>query len=207
MKVLVPGASGLTGQHLLKHLLAVEHEVTAFVRNPARVTLEHAHLRIAQGDARDATSLDRAVKGQDAVTSAFGPGTFKKGDVQEVFMQNLVAAMTNHGVKRLVNVSGWGAGESLATTPFFFRTILAPLILGRYFADKERGEVHLFASSIDYVNVRPGRLTNAWARGGVKASLTGEGLRGVMSREDLALFMIAQLESSEWVRKSVVIGY
>jgi uncharacterized protein YbjT (DUF2867 family) len=207
MKILVIGASGLTGQHLLKHLLDGGHEVTAFVRNPASLTLRHAHLSMAQGEARDAASLDRAVKGQDAVLSAFGPRSLKKGNIQEVFMKNLVAAMTSNDVKRLVNLSSLGVGDSLATSPFFFRKILVPLVFGRLFADKERGETHLFASSLDYVNVRPGRLNDAPARGGVKASLTGEGLRAEMSREDLALFMIAQLQSPEWVRKSPVIGY
>jgi uncharacterized protein YbjT (DUF2867 family) len=207
MKILVVGASGRTGHHLLKHLLRGGHDVTAFVRNPASLSVQHARLEIVQGEARDAASLDLAVKGHDAVACAFGPVFFKEPDIHEVFMRNLVAAITKHNVKRLVNVSGRGVGDSLASMPFPFRTVIAPVLLRSYLADKARGETHLFESSIEYVNVRPGRLLNVPARGGVKASLDGEGLKPEMSREDLALFMIAQLQSAEWVRKSPIIGY
>ncbi len=82
MKILVIGATGLTGSHLLKHLLAGGHDVTAFVRDPAKLPLQHARLKIAQGEARDSASLERAVKGQDAVMSAFGPRSLHKDDLQ-----------------------------------------------------------------------------------------------------------------------------
>lgn len=192
---------------MIKHLLDGGHDVTAFVRDPAKFSIQHAHLKTAQGEARDLASLEKAVQGQDAVMSALGPRSLKADDLQEVFMSNLVAAMTKNGVKRVINLSAMGAGDSFPGAPFIMRAVILPLFLGKVFVDKERGEVHLFGSSLDYTNVRPGRLTNGSARGGVKASLEYGGLRPVMSREDLALFMIAQLSSSEWVRKSPLIGY
>jgi len=207
MKILVIGATGLTGTHLLKHLLADGHEVTAFVRDPSKLSVQNPKLKVAQGEARDAASIDRAVQGQDAVISAFGPRSIKADDLQEVFMRNLVAAMTKNGVKRLVNLSAMGAGNSRAGAPFIMRKIILPLFLGKMFEDKDKGEVYLLGSTLDYVNVRPGRLTNGPARGGVKASLDYKDLKSVMSREDLALFMIAQLKNAEWVRKSPLIGY
>lgn len=207
MKILVIGATGLTGQLLLKHLLEGGHEVTAFVRDPSKLALKNARLQTAQGEARDAASLDRAVKGQDAVISAFGPRSIKQDDLQEAFMRNLVAAMTENGVKRFINLSALGAGDSYAEAPFVMRKVILPLFLKNVFADKNKGEVLLVGSSLDYTNVRPGRLTNGRARGGVKASLQFDGLKPLMTREDLALFMVAQLGSSEWVRKSPLIGY
>jgi len=207
MKILVIGATGLTGTHLLKHLLEEGHEVTAFVRDPVKLSIQHAHLKTVQGEARDAASLSRAIAGQDAVMSAFGPRSLKKDDLQEVFMRNLVSAMTLNGVKRLINLSAMGAGDSYSGAPAIMRWVILPFFLGEMFADKNRGEVHLFSSSIDYTNVRPGRLTNGPARGGVKASLDYTGLKPIMSREDLACFMIAQLGNSQWIRKSPLIGY
>jgi len=207
MKILVIGATGLTGNHLVKHLLQEGHDVTAFVRDQGKLSIQDPRLKIAQGEARDSASMERAVQGQDAVVSAFGPRSLKKDDLQEVFMRNLVAAMTKAGVKRLVNLSAMGAGDSRAGSPFVMRKIILPLFLGKLFEDKERGEVYLMKSALDYVNVRPGRLTNGAARGGVKASLQYDGLKPFMTREDLALFMIAQLNKSEWVRKSPLIGY
>lgn len=208
MKVLSIGASGLTGQHVLKHLGDTPHEVTAFVRNPAKLANKNARLKVIQGDARDAVAIENAVLGQDAVIATTGQNTLRKDDVQEVIMRNLVAAMSKAGVKKLVNLSAMAAGDSLEGTEFFMRWIMLPLLLQNAYDDKNKGEVYLFKSDLDYVNVRPGRLNNGPAVGGVKASLTYDGVKvRKMSREDLAIFMIAQLERQEWDRKSVLIGY
>lgn len=205
MKTLVLGATGMTGQHAVRMLLARGDEVTAFARTPSAIE-ERERLRVVQGEARDAASFERAVEGQDAVLSVFGPRSLKKDDIQEAFMKNLVAAMTKAGVKRVVNLSAWGAGDSLAGAALMVRIIRAT-ILRHMFDDKDRGEVVLLASGLDFVNVRPGRLTNGKARGGVKASLTGEGVKPVLARADLAAFMVEQTKSNTWVRKSPLIGY
>ncbi len=206
MKVLVIGATGLTGTHLVRKLLARGDEVTALVRIPSSYELEHDHLRVVQGEARDATSLERACENQDAVISAFGPRTFKKDDLQEVFMKNLVAAMTKSRVKRLVNLSAWGAGDSIQHSNLFMKLFFA-LVLKNLYVDKNRGELLLFASPLDYINVRPGRLTNAPTHAPVRATLEPNGMRPWLTREDLADFMISQLNTDEWLRKSPLIGY
>ncbi len=205
MKVLVLGATGMTGQHAVRLLLERGDDVTAFARTPSAVP-ERERLRVAQGDARDAASFARAMVGQDGVISVFGPRSLKKDDLQETFMRNVVGAMTNAGVKRLVNLSAWGTGDSYAGSGWMVK-IIRGTILRHMFDDKERGEVVLLASGLDYVNVRPGRLTNGDARGGVKASPTGEGVKPVLARADLAAFMVEQLQSDAWVRKSPLIGY
>ncbi|HEY2370017.1 MAG TPA: SDR family oxidoreductase [Polyangiaceae bacterium] len=206
MKVLVIGATGLTGTHLINKLLARGDDVTALVRNPSSYDVKHDRLRVAQGEARDLASLERACDGQDAVISAFGPRTFKKDDLQEVFMKNLIDAMTKSGVKRLVNLSAWGAGDSYAQAGFVAKIFFA-LVLSNLYIDKNRGETLLFASSLDYINVRPGRLTNGAARGHVRAALAPDGMRPWLTREDLADFMIAQLTDDTWVKKSPLIAY
>ncbi len=206
MKVLVIGATGGTGAHLVTKLLARGDEVTAFVRDPEKMTQKHERLSLAKGEARDAASLERAVIGHDAVMSAFGPRSFKKEDIQETFMKNLVGAMEKAGVKRLVNLSALGVGPSASQRSLILKVVVA-LVLKNLYADKERGEVFLTGSALDYVNVQPGRLFDSKARGGVKASLVAKEVRPYLTREDLADFMIAQLESTEWVRKSPIIGY
>jgi len=207
MKVLVIGATGASGRIIVNKLLAQGHEVTAFARNPASIMERSARLRVVQGEARDAASLERAAQEQDAVLSVLGPRSLKADDLQEVFMRNLVAAMKKHGVRRFISLGAAGAGDSRPQVPLAMRAIFIPLLLRNVFADKERGEAILFASDLEYVNVRPGRLLNKAARGGVKAQLEGRGLRFDMTREDLADFMIGQLASSEWIRKSPLVGY
>ena len=72
MKVLVFGASGATGYHVVSQGLANGHGITAFVRNPSKLKIAHERLRVWQGDVADAKHVEDAVQGQDAVISALG---------------------------------------------------------------------------------------------------------------------------------------
>jgi putative NADH-flavin reductase len=72
MKLLIFGATGGTGRALVQQSLAQGHEVTAFVRNPAKFRATHQNLRVAQGDILRYDTVERAVGGQDAVLSALG---------------------------------------------------------------------------------------------------------------------------------------
>jgi uncharacterized protein YbjT (DUF2867 family) len=208
MKVLVIGATGGTGRHAVRLLLERGHDVTVWVRKPSAVDETSDRLRVLPGEARDAESLDWAVDGQDAVLVAFGARSLKKDDVQEVFMRHLLAAMKQHGVRRLVNLSAWGLNNDKAVTSSrFFQYFFRPVVLRHVWADKERAEALLTASDLDYVNVQPGRLFNSPARGGLRASLDGRGLQPSMTREDLAAFMVDQLDSDQWLRQSVIVGY
>ena len=72
MKVLIIGATGATGQILMREALAQGHEVTALARDPSAMAPEDPHLRVLQGNALDASSVEAAVAGQDAVLSALG---------------------------------------------------------------------------------------------------------------------------------------
>jgi uncharacterized protein YbjT (DUF2867 family) len=207
MKVAVIGATGQTGSRAAKLLLDRGDEVTAFARDPKKLGSDTGRLRVVQGDARDSGALSALVQGQDAVLVAFGPRALGRDDVQEVLMRNLVAAMKQHGVKRMVNLSAWGMGATAAHGVWFFKHLIIPLMLRHVAVDKARGEEVLLASGLDFVNVSPGRLVNTAARGGVKASLDGRGLKPVLTRDDLAAFMVQQLTDPTWVGKSPIIGY
>ena len=205
-KILLIGATGATGQELLPRLLSQGYAVTALVRRPEAVVLRDQNLTVVAGNLRNPAEIDAAVKDQDAVVCAFGPRDLKKDDIQETLMRNLVGAMVHQGVKRLVNLSAWGVDETMRPHGVL-QLVLQKGLLKNVFEDKRRGEKILLASGLDYVNVCPGRLLNKPARGSVKASLTGEGLKAIMTRGDLADWMISQLTSDEWVRKSPLIGY
>lgn len=207
MKVLVIGASGATGVLAVQKLLDAGHDVTAFVRSEASIKTQHPKLKVIVGSVRNPDDFDNAVAGHDAVFSTFGPRELKKDDVQEVLMRNMVAAMKKHGVKKLVNLSAWGAGDSRKDSTFIFSIIRATL-LKNIFDDKDRGEVILKDSGLDYVSVRPGQLTNGKPRKTpVKASLDPKGIEAKLDREDLATFMVAQLTDPTWNGKSPLIGY
>src|SRR5512138_1469955 len=91
VKLLVLGASGPTGRHLVSLALDQGHEVTAFVRRPEAFDLRHQHLRITAGDTtRDAENIEQAVRGQDAVLSALG--------VSRSFLPNALMAKSVHNI-------------------------------------------------------------------------------------------------------------
>jgi uncharacterized protein YbjT (DUF2867 family) len=206
MKVLVVGATGATGRHAVRMLLDRGDDVTVLARDPSTMGIAHEKLHVVRGDVRTADDVMRACEGQDAVLAALGPRSLGKTDVQERFAHNVVAAMKKHGVKRIVNLSAWGAGDSDPEAVFFFR-IFRALVLRNVWADKERGEAILLNSGLEYVNARPGRLLDKPAKGGVKAAMTAKGLKPTMHREDLARFMVEQLIGEEWKNKSPLIGY
>jgi len=186
MKILVIGSTGETGRRAVPLLIKRGDEVTAFARNPSAITEKHDRLRVVKGEARDAASIDSAMKGQDAVFVAFGPRSLKKDDVQEALMRNIISAMKAHGVKRIVNLSAWGIDGKGAATSFWFRYLFVPLLLRNIFADKLRGEQLLLSSGLDFVNVRPGRLLKSDGHGGVRASLDGQSIKQHLSYDDLA---------------------
>src|SRR5688572_18093218 len=107
MKIVVFGASGQTGRLLVEQALAAGHEVTALVRDPSKLAVRHERLRVLQGDVQDAGAVAGAVAGQDAVLSALGPAgpAFTS---MTLGARHILAAIEQHGVRRLVTLTGAG---------------------------------------------------------------------------------------------------
>ena len=80
MNILIFGASGQTGQELVKQALTTGHTVTAFVRTPGKLTITDTNLHIIQGDVKVYASVEEAVKNQEAVISARGVSKQLKKD-------------------------------------------------------------------------------------------------------------------------------
>ena len=72
MKLIIFGATGGTGRQCVDQALAQGHQVTAFVRQPAALTVQHPDLTIIQGDITDQDAVQRAIPGHDVVISALG---------------------------------------------------------------------------------------------------------------------------------------
>lgn len=206
MNVVVFGATGQTGKHIVRLLVDSGQTVTAFARDPNQVDTLHGVVRVVSGDARDTSAVASALAGQDAVVSAIGPRSLKKDYLQEVFMGNVTTAMEQEGIRRFIGLSARGAGDSIKQSNLLMKTVRNTLLKNIY-DDKDRGETRLIDSAIDYTLVRPGRLSNKPATGQVRASSEGKGLRTAMSREDVASYMVSQLNDTSWIRKCPLIGY
>lgn len=106
MKVVVFGATGRTGLEVVKRALEKGHQVTAFVRNPAAVSLVHPKLTLMSGDALSQDAVNRAIAGQDAVISCLSARELSH---RQVFINHIINAMRLHKVRRILAIGGIGA--------------------------------------------------------------------------------------------------
>jgi putative NADH-flavin reductase len=205
MRILIVGATGGTGRQLMTQALEQGHRVTAFARHPERIRATHERLTVAQGDVLDYASVENAVQGQDAVLSALGHKRwFYPNRILSAGTLNLVHAMEAHGVRRLVCETALGIGDSRGRAGLYYTLFVTPFILPFYFHDKERQEEIIRASSLDWVIVRPGALTNGPARGVYRHGLkVGHWLVTCrISRADVAQFMLRQLTDNTYLRST-----
>jgi putative NADH-flavin reductase len=205
MKTLILGATGATGQLIVRDATASGHYVVTLARSKASSNLPGAE--VIEGDARDEGTLARALNGCDAVVSALGTGMgLREVDLLTVATRALVAAMTRTGVRRLVCISAPGVGDSRNHGGFVFDRLFQPLLLGPAYKDKERQEAAIRASSLDWVIVRPAMLTNGAAGGRIRATTDLAGVNGgKIARADVAQFVLEQLTTDTWLRQTPVI--
>jgi putative NADH-flavin reductase len=207
MRLLVFGATGPTGQHLLLQGLGRGHDMTAFVRDPARLPLRHGSLRIAVGDAADSVAVNEAVAGQDAVLSALGVGrSFKSGGLIARTMKIIVPAMEGQQVSRFIIVSAFGVGDTRRDAPLL-PGLVQRLLLADILADKLAGEDVLRSSTLAWTIVYPVLLTNERRQGGYRAAerLALYGMPKI-SRADVAEFVLNQVDDTTYLKKGVVIS-
>ena len=201
-RVLVIGATGGTGRELVQQALAQGHQVTAFVRDPAKLKIEHANLRVAKGDVLDYATVESAMRGQDAVLSALGHRRFfYPNRIQSEGMRNILSAMKACDVPRLICETALGIGSSVGRLGLPHTFFIVPLILPFYFWDKLRQEELIMASDRDWIIVRAGLLKNGPARGTYRHGPEAGNYfwPRPISRADVAAFMLKQLSNDTYL--------
>ena len=114
MKIVILGAAGKTGTHLVNQAVGAGHAVTAFVRSTDELSAPASSLRIETGDARSTKDLTTALTGQDAVISSLGSN--KPGDDLIVTSTKaLIDAMKTTGVRRVIMMSSFFGKSQLQT--------------------------------------------------------------------------------------------
>jgi putative NADH-flavin reductase len=201
VNVLVFGASGATGREVVTRALDDGHTVGAFVRHPEAFRMTHERLSVAVGDVTDMASVQAAVMGRDAVVSTLGAGnSLSSHPSLTAGIRNIVMSMQQTSVRRLVYQSMLGVGNSAWQLGFVDRFLVLPLVLRNIRADHAREEAVIRQSPLDWVIVRPPRLTNGPCTGTYR---TGEGIRengllASISRADVADFMVTQLSDDRY---------
>lgn len=214
MKLIIFGANGGTGRILSEQALAEGHEVTAVTRHPEQFPLSHDRLTVVSGDVRDREAAERVIAGHDAVVSTLGvPYSLRTVSLYSTGTGNIVAAMKETGVRRLVCVSSSGTDPSLRSRNtgggFLFEKVFKPVIvatLGKtVYADMLRMEELVKASALDWTIVRPGALFHTPVITEYRTAddfLAGQ----YTSRADLADCVLRQLDSDRTVRGIVAVA-
>jgi len=206
--VLVIGASRGIGLATVRALLAAGHSVRALARGASRIPIEDQRLEKLDGDALDRATIDRALAGTDAVIQSLGVAfTFDallKGTTLFSKATRILAdAMRANGVRRLVVVTGLGAGDSRGHGGFLYDAVLFPLLLKCVYDDKDVAEQIVRASSLDWTIVRPGLLTNGPATGTYQVLVEPTSWRaGTISRADVAGFLAKQVSDRTYFGKT-----
>lgn len=200
MKVIVFGATGMTGQHVLKAAIAAGHQVTAFGRSVERIDIDDNALEIHKGDVFDADSVTGAASGHDAVIVSLGSTGLRDKNTLSAGTAAIIEAMTALDIRRLVVLSAAGVGDSWQQIPrgshLMFRTILRNV-----FADHQAQEAIVQQSSLDWTIVRAAVLKNDPATGHYIASNTGPTTH--ITRADVAAALVDQLDNATFSRTAI----
>lgn len=204
MKIVILGAGGKTGQHVMRQALAGGHTVTAFIRDNDDVGLQEARLSIIRGDARNEADLSTALMSQDAVISTIGSTKASDKELMTRFMEALVVAARASGVKRVILLSSFLAHPNYRPTGlarlfgFMFKNIVA---------DKSASEKILIGSGLDWTIVYATRLDHASPRRPVRVLGPNEHVstKNGIARADVAKFLLVHAADKSSIHKKLLI--
>jgi putative NADH-flavin reductase len=207
VKLAVFGATGKVGRTLTRRALEVGHEVTALVRDPAKLEVTHSRLRVVQGDATNAKDVDAVVGGHDAVLSALGPTKSSPKDILEVNTRLVVDAMKRHAVKRIVVVGGAGMTTPQDSQDFGTRFIgfLISRIIPDAVQDKRRQYEVLRSSGVEFVILRAPVITTAERKGKYTVGYPPMGFGAQITTADLSDAMLEALTSDAHLHQAPAI--
>jgi putative NADH-flavin reductase len=206
--VLIIGASKGIGLATTRQALEGGHTVRALARSADGIALSSPRLEKMRGDALNSRDVEAALDGVDAVIQCLGVGLgelFRPVHLFSDATRVLIAAMTAKGVTRLISVTGFGAGDSRASISCLQR-VPFQIVFGRAYQDKSLQEQLIKASALDWTIVRPGVLTAGRQTGRYKIlDEPAQWRNGIISRQDVADFLVRQIEDRSFVGKAPVL--
>ena len=208
MKLVIFGATGFSGQAILKLALSKGYQVTVLVRNKSTITIKNDNLTVIQGNVLDRNDVKKALEHQDAVIQCLGVGG--KGDGKPTtFISEankiIVDEMEKQKVSRLIAMSNVGAGNSLSFQPWFFTNFILPYFmkwLKVIIDDKNRMEPTIMNSELEWTIIRCPNIVDKTPKGKVHATLDGKGLKLSITLGDMAEFIVHQLTDSTYSKQA-----
>ena len=208
MNIAVFGATGRTGRRVVRRALDDGHRVTAVVRTPSKLDVNHDSLTVEQGDVKNYDSFADALQGSEAVVSAIGKeSVLRRVSLYSEGTSNIIRAMDEHGVSRLVAISsggtypGWDSNNAM-----FYELLIKRVFLRRVYADMKRMEEVIMDTDLDWTIVRPSGLSEDDGSGNYRAEVGySDPESSTTTRDDLADFIVEELDSERFLGEGVAV--
>lgn len=210
LNIAVFGANGGVGRQTVLQALNTGHNVTAIVRTPGKLTIEHPALEIVQGDVLLSGTLDKPLKNNDIVISVIGNNSLGRTTLFSQGVENLISAMKRTGTHRayFISASGLEVNPTHSWPVRLATKYILQSLFRNLYADLGRMEKIIKGSNIDWTIVRPPRLLDGPGTGNYRTALDSFLHKGLaISRADLAHFIVQNLSNESVVKKRVEIAY
>jgi len=211
MKILLLGATGRTGQQIIKEALIRGHKISAIARDPEK--LKDYDIEVTQGTPYDYHTVEKAMNGCEAIINTLNVSRKSDNpwaplrspkDMISKSAQNAVKAMEKTGIRRFVALSTIGAGRSWKTSPGILKFIVSISNLKVAFQDHGKQEEILENSSLDYTICRAPMLSNELNDTGAIATREGERpVNRVLNRNAAAKYFLDIIENNIHIRETV----
>jgi putative NADH-flavin reductase len=209
MNIVIFGANGGVGRRLVELALGENHTVTAAIRNPASLDIAHERLRVVTCDVRSATSVGKAIEGQDAVLCALGDKSRGPTTLYSAGASVIADQMKAQGIRRIVFLSNFGILDERPQgwiQALMLR--LARRVIPHTLADHRRALDEISKRALDWVIVRPMALNNGPWTGVYRVAIDDLPARGTrIARADVADFMLRQASAPDYLQKLPSIAY
>jgi putative NADH-flavin reductase len=202
MKIAIFGATGGTGQELTAHAIDAGHEVTALTRSPEKLTNDD--VTIVEGDVLDIDCVKTTIDDTNAVFCLLGKTPGNPNDVVSRGTTNILDAMDEQAIDRLVVLTSMGLGASVDLVPWYVRVANAT-VLHELMADKARQEEIVMGSGLEWTIVRPGGLVDEPASGNYVAGTDVDVGARPIPRADVADFLLDVVESGSYLKAAPVV--
>lgn len=221
LNILIYGATGKIGTHVVTEALDRDHAVTAVSRNPARITRRHENLSAVKGDLLDTDSIRDLATGQDvviiSVRGIIGDSKTAESALQYIAVKNVVDTLREMGddAPRLIHVGGSGTLE--VRPGVMYADKLPRLFLPKDLELEIQGQILAlnYLRSVEDVNwtyaTPPKNLTNSRRKGryrtGGDRMLEDERGRNLVSRADFAVALVDEAESAAHSMQRFSVAY
>ncbi len=185
------------------------HTIRAQTRDATRLAERPAGIEVAVADPTDAAALQALVAGQEAVIMALGTAPGRRTSLFSDVTAKLITAMAHAKVRRLVAITGVGAGETRGHGGFLYDRIIYPLFTRPFYEDKDRQERLIRQSALDWIIVRPAPFKPTPGAAPLQAitDIRPDTVLRRITRDEVASFVLDQLTDDRYLRTPVFIGH